>query len=300
MSVIMEELKGRLQVESTGDMNLQRFTQSFSRTNRAVKIAASIVLAVVLVSSFTLSYTGLVRLAAMAKFEDITAHIFPIAVDGMLLMASLFSMSGRKSKLAKLIMVWGVIISIGGNTLAAVDAGYLALIHSIPPSTFLLSMLLFESLITARTKEEERVEQLKMKAEQARAKQALREAKRSRPVAQVQPQDEGTAETGERGQGEVKAPIATATAPTASPAPIESKKEETTAPALPMTAPHSPAPMGTKKALIKAYLVEHPDATPSEVARHLGVEAKTIKTQIYRVKGELAEEAKGQEEPIAA
>lgn len=237
---------------------------SFKSTSKRVKVAAGLILTVVLTSSFILSYNGLQRIAEMSGFSTAVSYIFPLSIDGMLLLGSVFYMSAKESTLARVITVFGVLASIGGNIVSALDAGWLSVVHSLPPITLLLSLALFEQLVRTRTQEEQKAAEQAARKEALELRKAEREMmKEARPVATHLSTREGTTSSTTTGQVQQAQPILRAVA---SPKPAQGK---------------------SKTALVEDYLMKHPDAAPAEVAEALGEERKAISTLVYRVRKRL-------------
>lgn len=132
------------------------FTLS-QRADTAIRRAATIVLLVVGVSSAILSYAGLRHLAIMAGIADSLSFLFPIVVDGMILLGSLSVLRAALARMSTwfgwMLTILGTVTSIAGNILSVENADLVSqVIHSVPPVFLCLSLETFIQLLRHRIK----------------------------------------------------------------------------------------------------------------------------------------------------
>lgn len=104
-----------------------------------------------------LSFDGLRKLATEAKISDQLAFLFPVIVDGTIIMASLailrMNLSGQRAVLGWITMFLGTGLSITGNVISVRNEGVIAMgTHALPPILLATSLELFLSLIRTNIK----------------------------------------------------------------------------------------------------------------------------------------------------
>jgi hypothetical protein len=132
------------------------FTLS-QKADTAIRRAATVVLLVVGVSSAILSYAGLRHLAVMAGIADSLSFLFPIVVDGMILLGSLSVLRAALARMPTwfgwMLTILGTVTSIAGNILSVENADLVSqVIHSVPPVFLCLSLETFIQLLRHRIK----------------------------------------------------------------------------------------------------------------------------------------------------
>lgn len=104
-----------------------------------------------------LSFDGLRKLATEAKISEQLAFLFPVIVDGTIIMASLailrMNLSGQRAVLGWVTMFLGTGLSIAGNVISVRNEGVIAMgTHALPPILLATSLELFLSLIRTNIK----------------------------------------------------------------------------------------------------------------------------------------------------
>ena len=127
------------------------------RADTAIRRAATVVLLIVGVSSAILSYAGLRHLAIMAGIVDSLSFLFPIVVDGMILLGSLSVLRAALARMSTwfgwMLTILGTVTSIAGNILSVENANLVSqIIHSVPPVFLCLSLETFIQLLRHRIK----------------------------------------------------------------------------------------------------------------------------------------------------
>ena len=112
---------------------------------------------IVAIASMVLSFDGLRKLATEAKISDQLAFLFPVIVDGTIIMASLailrMNLSGQRAVLGWITMFLGTGLSIAGNVISVRNEGVIAMgTHALPPILLATSLELFLSLIRTNIK----------------------------------------------------------------------------------------------------------------------------------------------------
>lgn len=139
---------------------------------------------IVAIASMVLSFDGLRKLATEAKISDQLAFLFPVIVDGTIIMASLailrMNLSGQRAVLGWITMFLGTGLSIAGNVISVRNEGVIAMgTHALPPILLATSLELFLSLIRTNIK-------LAQDAKDAAAK--ISEAAQNQPAPAVIPE----------------------------------------------------------------------------------------------------------------
>lgn len=138
-------------------MSLESNFTISQKADTAIRRAATVVLLVVGVSSAVLSYAGLRHLAVMAGIADSLSFLFPIVVDGMILLGSLSVLRAALARMPTwfgwMLTILGTITSIAGNILSVENADLVSqVIHSVPPVFLCLSLETFIQLLRHRIK----------------------------------------------------------------------------------------------------------------------------------------------------
>lgn len=127
------------------------------RTEKWIRFSAIAVMFIVAIASMVLSFDGLRKLATEAKISDQLAFLFPVIVDGTIIMASLailrMNLSGQRAVLGWITMFLGTGLSIAGNVISVRNEGVIAMgTHALPPILLATSLELFLSLIRTNIK----------------------------------------------------------------------------------------------------------------------------------------------------
>lgn len=138
-------------------MSLESNFTISQKADTAIRRAATFVLLVVGVSSAILSYAGLRHLAIMAGIADSLSFLFPIVVDGMILLGSLSVLRAALARMPTwfgwMLTILGTATSIAGNILSVENASLVSqIIHSVPPVFLCLSLETFIQLLRHRIK----------------------------------------------------------------------------------------------------------------------------------------------------
>lgn len=138
-------------------MSLESNFTISQRADTAIRRAATVVLLVVGISSAILSYAGLRHLAIMAGIVDSLSFLFPIVVDGMILLGSLSVLRAALARMPTwfgwMLTILGTVTSIAGNILSVENANLVSqVIHSVPPVFLCLSLETFIQLLRHRIK----------------------------------------------------------------------------------------------------------------------------------------------------
>jgi hypothetical protein len=138
-------------------MSLESNFTISQRADTAIRRAATVVLLVVGISSAILSYAGLRHLAIMAGIPDSLSFLFPIVVDGMILLGSLSVLRAALARMPTwfgwMLTILGTVTSIAGNILSVENANLVSqVIHSVPPIFLCLSLETFIQLLRHRIK----------------------------------------------------------------------------------------------------------------------------------------------------
>lgn len=131
--------------------------QISARTEKWIRFSAIAVMFIVAVASMVLSFDGLRKLATEAKISEQLAFLFPVIVDGTIIMASLailrMNLSGQRAVLGWVTMFLGTGLSIAGNVISVRNEGVIAMgTHALPPILLATSLELFLSLIRTNIK----------------------------------------------------------------------------------------------------------------------------------------------------
>ena len=131
--------------------------QISARSEKWIRFSAIAVMFIVAVASMVLSFDGLRKLATEAKISEQLAFLFPVIVDGTIIMASLailrMNLSGQKAVLGWVTMFLGTGLSIAGNVISVRNEGIIAMgTHALPPILLATSLELFLSLIRTNIK----------------------------------------------------------------------------------------------------------------------------------------------------
>lgn len=127
---------------------------------------------IVAVASMVLSFDGLRKLATEASISDQLAFLFPVIVDGTIIMASLsilrMNLSGQKAVLGWVTMIMGTGLSIAGNVISVRNEGIIAMgTHALPPILLATSLELFLSLIRTNIKLAQDAQEAEVKIQEA-------------------------------------------------------------------------------------------------------------------------------------
>jgi hypothetical protein len=138
-------------------MSLESNFTISQRADTSIRRAATVVLLVVGISSAILSYAGLRHLAIMAGIADSLSFLFPIVVDGMILLGSLSVLRAALARMPTwfgwMLTILGTATSIAGNILSVENANLVSqIIHSVPPVFLCLSLETFIQLLRHRIK----------------------------------------------------------------------------------------------------------------------------------------------------
>jgi hypothetical protein len=138
-------------------MSLESNFTISQKADTAIRRAATVVLLVVGISSAILSYAGLRHLAIMAGIADSLSFLFPIVVDGMILLGSLSVLRAALARMPTwfgwMLTILGTATSIAGNILSVENANLVSqIIHSVPPVFLCLSLETFIQLLRHRIK----------------------------------------------------------------------------------------------------------------------------------------------------
>lgn len=131
--------------------------QISARSEKWIRFSAIAVMFIVAVASMVLSFDGLRKLATEAKISEQLAFLFPVIVDGTIIMASLailrMNLSGQRAVLGWVTMFLGTGLSIAGNVISVRNEGIIAMgTHALPPILLATSLELFLSLIRTNIK----------------------------------------------------------------------------------------------------------------------------------------------------
>lgn len=248
-------------------------TETLSATgDRWIRLSAVSLIIIVAGSSFCLSYSGLIFIATASGINQGLAVLFPLCIDGMLLLgsaSSLHSSLQRKTPLyGNLLVSFGVLLSIWGNIASAGNAGdngiQAAIVHGVPPVALFLSLECGIQILRNRI--------VVSHAAAAEAKrQSEREAKRQQRVSE---------QAAPRGTGGKKSPIK-ANEPSRI---VKVSGDEQGSVNDYRAIIEGMAPGSTKASLVEAVLMRFPDAKSAHIAAALEVQNKSIATTVVRVR----------------
>lgn len=160
------------------------------RTEKWIRFSAIAVMFIVAVASMVLSFDGLRKLATEASISDQLAFLFPVIVDGTIIMASLsilrMNLSGQRAVLGWVTMIMGTGLSIAGNVISVRNEGLIAMgTHALPPILLATSLELFLSLIRTNIRLAQEAQEAEVKIKEAAEKQQteqVRQLPASAPV----------------------------------------------------------------------------------------------------------------------
>lgn len=162
-------------------MSVQPISQ---KSDRSIRIWASVATVIVALAAAALSWAGLTELALASGISPNIAFLLPIVIDGSMLSGSLtilhYSLRGDSgTKFPWAVVLGGAALSVWGNVAASTVAGpTAAIVHGAPPVALLASLELMFKLIRHRLSAQQaaaaKAEKIAQEAERAAAREAAR------------------------------------------------------------------------------------------------------------------------------